>query len=512
GVARAGGVGAAYRAMAAMGLLAVPEAYAGPPALPAGSGQRVVILGAGIAGMVAALELLRAGHDPLVIEARDRAGGRNWTLRGGDTVTETTSRQTVAWDRAPHLWFNPGPARLPWHHAGILDYCRQLGVALEVMSNDNRAAWMQDDRAFGGRRQRNRAIVAQLRGTVAELAAKALDQGALAAEVTEEDLVRLRQMLRGFGALDHDMTYRGSGRGGWTVAPGAGPGDGVPAPPLDLRQLLRADFWAYKANFGELPDQAPTMLQPAGGMGRIGEAFGRALAGRIVFGTEVTAIRREGTGTRLMLRDAAGTRAMTAAHVICTLPFPVLRGIPADFSPATRAAIGRLAYVPAGKAAFQATRRFWEEDEGIYGGISWTRRDITQVWYPSAGIHQPDGILVGAYVWDDDAGGRFAARRPAARLDAALADLDALHPGAAPMLTRGVTVAWPNVPYSLGAWAEWDAAGRADAYPALLDGDGPVLFAGEHMSWINGWQEGAVRSAHAALARLAPRLAAAALP
>ncbi|MBN9523959.1 FAD-dependent oxidoreductase, partial [bacterium] len=56
---------------------------------------------------------------------------------------------------------------------------------------------------------------------------------------------------------------------------------------------------------------------------------------------------------------------VAAEHVICTLPFSVLRSIPADFAPSTRAAIAALSYVPAGKAAFQATRRFWEEDEGI---------------------------------------------------------------------------------------------------------------------------------------------------
>ena len=69
------------------------------------------------------------------------------------------------------------------------------------------------------------------------------------------------------------------------------------------------------------------------------------------------------------------------------------------------------------KIAFQAERRFWELDEAIYGGISWTTRDITQVWYPSAGIHQRKGILVGAYIWSDELGEKFAAMPPAARLE-----------------------------------------------------------------------------------------------
>ncbi len=119
-VGKVGGVAAAYRTMAAMGLLPIPEAYAGPPELPPGKGRRIVIIGAGIAGMVLAWELREAGFAPLVLEARSRPGGRNWSLRGGDAVEEASSTQHVTWDRAQHLYFNPGPARLPYHHEGIL--------------------------------------------------------------------------------------------------------------------------------------------------------------------------------------------------------------------------------------------------------------------------------------------------------------------------------------------------------------------------------------------------------
>jgi len=47
---------------------------------------------------------------------------------------------------------------------------------------------------------------------------------------------------------------------------------------------------------------------------------------------------------------------------------------------------------------------------------------------------------------------------------------------------------------------------RRDAYPLLLQPDGPFYFAGEHMSWITGWQEGAVLSAHATIAAIAERV------
>jgi monoamine oxidase len=507
-VGKVGGIAAVYRTMAAMGLLAMPDAYAGPPALPPGKRRKIVIIGAGIAGMVLAWELRKAGYAPLVLEARARPGGRNWSLRAGDEIRETTSTQRVAWDRGEHMYFNPGPARLPYHHEGILSYCRELGVALEVMSNDNRGALLQNDAAFDGKPVQNRQMVNDIRGYIAELAAKAVNQDALSRAVGNEDKERIRALLRSFGALDRDMAYKGSGRAGYSEPPGGGTQEGTRSQPLDLHRILDAGFWQFQTNFGESWDQAATMLQPVGGMGCIGQAFGRRLGGAITYGAEVTALRRSGTGARVIWREAKTGRehAIETPFVVITIPLPILRTIPADFAPDVRAAIEAVEYIPAGKIAFQADRRFWELDERIYGGISWIARDITQVWYPSAGIHQQKGILVGGYIWSTELGDKFAAMSPAQRVDAALADGERLHPGYRKHLGKAVSVAWKNIPYSGSAWASWSSEARAKYYGLLLKGDGPFLFAGEHMSYITGWQEGAVRSAHFALGDIARRV------
>jgi monoamine oxidase len=506
-VGRAGGVAAAYRTMAAMGLLPVPAAYAGPPALPPGNGAKVVILGAGIAGMVVAWELGQAGYDCTVLEARTRPGGRNWSLRAGDEVVETDSVQRVRWDMGEHLYFNPGPARIPHHHEGILSYCRMLGVKLEVMCNDNRAALMQDDAAFEGHPQRNRAVVNDARGYVAELAAKAVDQNRLEEPVSTEDRDRLRSFLRAFGALDRDLVYRGSSRAGYVVPPGAGDAPGTRATPLDLQQLLLSEFWHGPMQFGEGWDQAATMLQPVGGMGQIGAAFGRKLFSVIRLGATVTQLRRTEAGARVVWTNTANgaEQSLEAPLVVVALPLPVLRGLDADFASAVREAFNAAQYVPAAKVAFQAERRFWEEDHAIYGGISWTSRDSTQIWYPTAGLHQRKGIYVGAYIWSNETGDAFAVKPIDRRLADTLSDTEAVHPGASPLLRRGVAVAWKKIPQNGGAWAEWSQEGRAGAYRTLLAGDGPFLFCGEHLSYVNGWQEGAVRSAHLALEAIAAR-------
>jgi monoamine oxidase len=319
---------------------------------------------------------------------------------------------------------------------------------------------------------------------------------------------RIRAFLRAFGALDRDLIYRGSARAGYAIPAGGGEQEGVLNPPLDLRQLLSSAFWHGSMQFNEFFDQAATMLQPVGGMGQIGGAFGRKLYSVIRTNAEAIELRRTTDGARIVWRDtrSGAEQAAEAPFVICTIPFPVLRALDADFAPAIRAVMTVPEYIPAARAAFLAERRFWELDYGIYGGISWTSRDSGQIWYPSAGIHQKKGVYIGAYIWSSETGAAFANKPLARRLSDTLADTEILHPGASRQLRKGVSVAWKKIPYSGGAWAEWTAETRSTAYATLLQGDGPFLFCGEHMSHINGWQEGAVRSAHYALGQIAARM------
>src|SRR5262249_59263821 len=124
----------------ALGLLAEAPAAASSIDLPrdAGKGLKVVILGGGIAGLVSAYEMTKAGFECTVLEARDRPGGRNWTVRNGTTVEFIDGTKQTARYVDSKSYFNAGPARLPSVHKTILGYCKELGVALEVFVNANR--------------------------------------------------------------------------------------------------------------------------------------------------------------------------------------------------------------------------------------------------------------------------------------------------------------------------------------------------------------------------------------
>src|SRR5215813_13250870 len=140
-VAAAGGYRAMYTAMQALGLLANTAAASPLPELPTnfGSGKKVLILGACIAGLVSAYELRKAGFTCTVLEARERPGGRNWSVRNGSKVEFTDGTvQTCDWQEGHYL--NVGPARFPSIHHIMIGYCEELGVPLYFVINTSPTA------------------------------------------------------------------------------------------------------------------------------------------------------------------------------------------------------------------------------------------------------------------------------------------------------------------------------------------------------------------------------------
>src|SRR3981081_1956713 len=147
------GSAAMYHAMTSLGF-ASDSGYKGPIRLDGDPrGASVLILGAGLAGMTAALELRKAGYKVRILEFNSRPGGRNWTLRGGDSFVELGGfKQTCEFEKG--LYINPGPWRIPYHHRAILDYCRRLNVTLEPFIQLNHNALLPPPTTSGGVSQR----------------------------------------------------------------------------------------------------------------------------------------------------------------------------------------------------------------------------------------------------------------------------------------------------------------------------------------------------------------------
>ena len=508
-----GGYSAVYLGMEAMGLLNVPPASATPFELPRGSGRgrRVVILGAGIAGLVSAYELRRAGWDVTVIEARDRVGGRSWTLRGGDRVVQTGRPDQIC-QFSDGMYLNAGPARLPHHHHAILGYARTLGVPIEVFVNQNRAARSE----IGGHIFTNRQLAYDTRGRFIELLAKAVDKGALDRELSGGDKNALRQFLAFYGSLNERGGYAPDGRSGFDPLPGAYAETGRTVSGMSLADLVSlGPNVGLPLMFDDIFDMQMPMFQPVGGMDRIAHALYDQVRPAVRLGTPVTAIRRTAGGVRI--EHGPGRQAVEADYCICTLPLNLLARIPADFSPAKRAAIADIPYLPSTKVGFESPR-FWEE-EGIYGGLAWTDRANENIFYPSTGWHSAKGVLVTAYSsgWTgNDHPTQFAAMSHEERFRICRESVEALHPGKSRLLANPVTVSWPLTPWSEGVGpigpvfggGPGGTAPRGAQYAEMLRPEGPIVFAGEHLSYVPFWQEGAALSAHAALRVLMEQAAA----
>lgn len=503
-VGQAGGYRAAFVMMQSLGLLAVPEASAESSQLRLvnGKGTKVVILGAGIAGLVAAYELGKAGWDCTLLEARQRCGGRNWTIRGGSDVEFTTGmRQSCSFEEGNY--FNAGPARLPSIHRTMLGYCEELGVPLEVEVNSSRGALMQCDKLNGGVPVTERRAVNDTRGHVSELLAKCIRKGALDEEISAEDRERMIAFLKQYGDLQPELVYKGSERSGYRVPPGAGREMPEPLEPLPMHALLDADLWQGMMA-EEVIDWQPTMFQPIGGMDRIPAAFEKKLGPVVRSGAVVKSIRQSASGVTVTYRDVASKadQTVTADYCICAMPLTMMRTLDADFSPAVRRAIDESSYDSAYKIAWEAPR-FWEKEYGIYGGLSYLQQTVNVVWYPSARMFAERGIVVGGYSIEN---GTAFGKLPTveAKLDASRQAIELLHPGHGKELTKPVYISWGHIPYNLGSWIS--GFGRQTSVEALLVPDRHVYFAGDHTSHLVGWQEGAALSSYRVMNQLGVRL------
>ncbi len=507
-IGRVAGGAAMYQAMSALGF-AESSPYAGPIELEgAPKGTSILILGAGVAGLVAALELRDAGYQVKVLEYNQRAGGRAWTIRGGDTYTELGGASQHC-EFEPGLYLNPGPWRIPFHHHGILHYARRLKVPLEPFMQVNYNAYVHSRSAFGGAPQRFRHVQSDYQGHVAELLSKAVKQRGLDAEVSQEDQEKLLESLRKWGALNSDYRYaRGaesSDRRGFEVYPGGGL---MPRPefstPLAPHELLGSGVWRHISEGNEYEHHSP-IFQPVGGMDQIAQAIYREVAPLVQFDAKVTKIDQDDRGVTVSYLDREhpqAVREVRADWCICTIPLSILSQIDITVGPAMHAAIEALPYDAAVKIGLQFKRRFWEQDEQIFGGITYTDLPIEMVSYPSTGYGSTGkGVLLGAYIWGVNAY-EFTSMSPAQRIAAALKYGAQIHSQYETEFENGVAVGWHRVPWTNGCYGLWTDDLRDKHYDNLCQIDGRIALTGEHASRIPAWQEGAVLSALDAITRL----------
>lgn len=492
-IGAASGAGASYQAMAQLGINeSTPLVSRIPGTTRARPGASVLVLGGGVAGMAAALELSRVGYRVTLLENNKRPGGRCWSIRGGDAIDELGgATQTCQFDRG--LYLNPGPWRIPYDHRNVLSYIRELGVPLETQTQTSHNTLLHSDKVNGGKPVRVGVVGSAFSGNVAELLAKATRQGALDEFVTREDQEKLLEGMRSWGQLEADFSYRG----------GSHDERLLPSKPMSRSELLDSGFWGRMRLEDDYHD---ILMQPVGGMDRIAYALYGATKEMVRLNSRVIAIHQDDRKVTVTSVDAdAGDNRTThtADWCVCAMPLSVLSQMDVQVGAAALAGIRGVPYSPAIKIGLQMKRRFWEEDERIYGGITYTDMPIRQISYPSSGLGSSGkGVLLGAYVIGGAAAYEFTSLPPEERLRWAVKFGARIHPQYEKEFENGVSVGWHRQPWILGCAASWSQELRAKHYESLRQVNGRIVFAGDHLSNLVAWQEGALTSSLEAITRL----------
>lgn len=500
-VGQAGGYSAAFVTMQTLGLLPVIESSAEPIDAPAGVGKgtRIVVIGGGIGGLTTAYEAKKLGFDVTLLEARHRAGGRAWSAKSGDVVEFIDgTKQPITWSEG--LYQNMGPARLPSVHKTMLGYCRELKVPLEVEINTSRSSLLQNDEVNGGKPYLQRKVINDTRGQISELLSKSIARGSLDEELSSEDRERLLAALRSYGSLDKLNKYKGSARADISQFPGAGPQSMiVNEETISLHNLLDANFWSFEL-YEEQWDWQATMMQPVGGMQSISDALAHALGPIAVFSAPVTEIAKTTSGVRVTYEKAGASRHIDADYAVCAMPLTILRKIKADLGPDHRRVVNTTQYRSSCKIPWES-RRFWETDYNIYGGLSFLSQGPSPVWYPSAGLLSDRGIIVAGYMDENSRG--FDKLTLPEKFEASRAQIEKLHPGHGKALEKPIFCGWRHVEWNEGSWA---AGMSQQDYDTITSPDDRIYFAGDHTSHLVAWQEGAALSGKRAMQMICDRM------
>ena len=300
------------------------------------------------------------------------------------------------------------------------------------------------------------------------------------------------------------MLYRGNNRRGYKTWPGAFDSFGEGNEPFPISAIIQSGFGTmFQFNWGI--EQQSIMFQIVGGTDRLPRAFAERLRDSVELGARMTEIRQSPSSVDVSYLDRIGRPQQASAEFcICTIPLSVLKSINSNFADKTKRAIAAVEYESAVKVGLQFKRRFWEEDDRIFAGISRTDESIGQIMYPSHGFLGKKGVLIGCYNFGAEAE-EMGRLKPEARVERAIVEGSKIHPQYRDEFENGFSVAWHKTPFNLGAYAIYGMGARREHYPTLCEGDGRVHFAGEHMSWLTGWMGGALDSARAVATRIHDR-------
>ena len=445
-----------------------------------GAPKKVIVVGAGLAGLAAAYELTQAGHDVTILEAQARPGGRVQTLRepfsdglyaeAGAMNVFDTHDWTLKYIRLFNLTLDPAvPSKL-----SMLLYVRGQRVVIAPGQAVTYPLNLTTDEQKLGRRGMWDKYVAPVLAEVGDYDAPGWPPESL----KKYDRVTFFEMLRERGASPDAASLIGTG---W---PG-GLGDGVRSASALVLLREAAHRARVKQNY-----------YIRGGSDLLPRAFAARLSDKIRYGAAVVGFEQDGRQVRVACLQAGARVSLSAERLVCAVPFSVLRHMEGTrrFSAGKRGAIEQLPYTSVARTYLQMKRKFWL-DEGLSGAAA-TDEPYTTLFDGAPGQPGSRGILE-AYLAGAPAR-RVTALGSGERVASALALAERLQLRAREHFEVGASKCWDEDEWARGGYA-WYRPGQMNALlPHVASAEGRIHFAGEHASSLFGWMQGALESGNRA--------------
>lgn len=466
-------------------------------ALPA-KPLHIVIVGAGLAGLCAAYELERLGHSVVILEAdSSHIGGRVRTLRFDDG-----------------LYGEAGAMRIPKNHLITRHYVNHFKLELRTFVQSNEDAFYfirgqrvrlkeeellkrlfcltQSEQGLSTGDMWDLGLVRVLKGLINQ------ERDDLDSDILDTPLVRaldqrsLQQLLEVAGLSEEAIDYLTSIWGLETSLP------------ITATELLREEMKAvWSEHFDEI----------IGGTDLLPAAFASNLKSQPRNGCEVVRLEQDlGKKKVAAIYRERGSKSLGREEgdfLLCTLPLPVLSRLEVwpPFTGQKNQAIRQINYDSSTKVLGIARRRFWEQDDGIFGGGSSTDLPTGFTYYPSDNAKNRDpevsaarSVMLASYTWGQPA--RRLATLPKEDVKSFIVrNLSNLHPQVAreDLIEDAVKWSWDTFKWSGGAFA-WFLPGQHTAlHKDLITPEGRIFLAGEHTSLTHTWMQGALESAQRAV-------------
>lgn len=449
--------------------------------------KQIIVIGAGMAGLVSASLLKSAGHDVKILEANNRIGGRIETIRMEDTG----------------LYLDVGAMRIPYIHTLTMAYIRKFGLQVTPFINRNET----DIIYVNGRKTTLRQY--EKNPSVLRYPVAMNEEG----KTSEELLLLAVQPILDFIKRNPDKNWEIVEKdfGKYSTAqflkyhpyqyntyfsPVTIEMIGVL---LDLEGFLERSF-VETLRFLYILQEERGFCEITGGNDQLPKAFLPQLQDHIIYNQKLMKLHQHEKGVTAYCRHEKTFEysSITGNLVIITIPFSTMRFVEIDpfdsVSHEKWKAIRELHYMAATKIGIQFKSRFWEE-QGQLGGRIITDLPIRYAYYPSHGIgSKGPAMMLGSYTWSYDAllwdglskGDRiyYTLQNLATILGDQVYD----------EFISGVAKNWTLDPYALGGFAIFQAGQETELQPAIVKPEGKIYFAGDHTTLYHGWIQGAIES------------------